>query len=63
MYGRNFDEHIARVEEILSRMKAAGLKLKPDKSNMFQTSVVFLGHVVSKEGVTPNPANIAEVVD
>ena len=63
VYGRNFDEHIARVEEVLSRMKAAGLKLKPDKSNMFQTSVVFLGHVVSKEGVTPNPANIAKVVD
>lgn len=63
VYGRNFDEHIARVEEVLERIKIAGLKLKPNKSNMFQTSVVFIGHVVSKEGVKPNPANIAKVVD
>ncbi|MCG7868952.1 MAG: DDE-type integrase/transposase/recombinase [Candidatus Thiodiazotropha taylori] len=63
VYGRNFEEHIARVEEVLERIKTAGLKLKPNKSNMFQTSVVFLGHVVSKEGVKPNPANIAKVVD
>ena len=27
VYGRNFDEHIARVEEVLTRMKVAGLNL------------------------------------
>ena len=63
VFGRNFDEHLARVEEVLQRMKTAGLKLKPEKSNMFQTSVVFLGHVVSADGVKPNLANIAKVVD
>ncbi|MCG7869970.1 MAG: reverse transcriptase, partial [Candidatus Thiodiazotropha taylori] len=63
VYGKSFDEHISRVEEVLDRMRKAGLKLKPDKSNMFQTSVVFLGHVVSSEGVKPNPANISKVVD
>ena len=63
MYGKNFEEHISRVEEVLNRMRKAGLKLKPDKSNMFQTSVVFLGHVVSSEGVKPNPVNIFKVVD
>ena len=63
VFGRNFDEHLARVEEVLQRMKTAGLKLKPEKSNMFQTSVVFLGHVVSAYGVKPNLANIAKVVD
>ena len=61
--GKNFEEHISRVEEVLNRMRKAGLKLKPDKCNMFQTSVVFLGHVVSSEGVKPNPVNILKVVD
>ena len=63
VYGKNFEEHISRVEEVLNRMRKACLKLKPDKSNMFQTSVVFLGHVVSSEGVSPNPVNILKVVD
>ena len=44
-------------------MKAAGRKLNIDKSFMIQTSVVFLGHVVSQEGVKPNSANMAKVVD
>ncbi|MEW8546417.1 MAG: reverse transcriptase family protein, partial [Candidatus Thiodiazotropha sp.] len=63
VYGKNFDEHISRVEEVLDRMRKAGLKLKPEKSNMFQTSVVFLGHVVASDGVKPNPANILKVVE
>lgn len=63
VYGKTFKEHISRVEEVLERMRNAGLKLKPDKSNMFQTSVIFLGHVVSTEGVKPNPSNIAKIVD
>ena len=63
VFGRTFDEHISRVEEVLKRIKAAGLKLKADKSNMFQTSVLFLGHIVSADGVKPNPTNIAKVVD
>ena len=41
VYGKNFEEHISRVEEVLNRMRKAGSKFKPDKSNMFQTSVVF----------------------
>ena len=63
MYGKNFEEHISRVEEVLNRMRKAGLKLKPDESNTFQTSVIFVGHVVSSEGVIPNPGNILKVVD
>jgi hypothetical protein len=38
------------------------MKLKPDKCNLFQTSVAFLRHVVSAEGVLPNPDNVAKVL-
>ena len=34
VFGKNFDEHISRVEEVLERIKAAGLKLKPEKCMM-----------------------------
>ena len=47
--GKNFEEHLSRVEEVLERNKAAGLKLKPAKCMMFQTELAFLGHVVSGE--------------
>ncbi len=50
------------MDEVLARIKNAGLTLKPEKCNMLQTEVVFLGHVVSKEGIRPDPSNIAKVV-
>jgi hypothetical protein len=42
-------------------MRDAGLKLKPQKCQLLQEEVTFLGHVVSKDGVKPNPDNIAKI--
>ena len=61
VFGKSFEEHMDRIEEVLERIKAAGLKLKPEKCFMLQKEVVFLGHVVSSEGVKPNPTNIAKI--
>ena len=63
VFGKNFDEHISRVEEVLERIKAAGLKLKPEKCMMLQEEVIFLGHVVSGEGVKPSPTNISKIMN
>ncbi len=37
------------------------MKLKAKKCNLFCTEVTFLGHVVSREGVRPDPNNVAKV--
>ncbi|MCG8112252.1 MAG: reverse transcriptase, partial [Candidatus Thiodiazotropha taylori] len=63
VYGRNFDEHIKRVEEVFTRLRDAGLKLKPDKCDMLQPEVVFLGHVVTAEGIKPNATNISKILE
>ena len=61
VFGKTFDEHLQRVEEVLDRIKAAGLKLKPEKCQLFQREVDFLGHLVSADGIKPNPHNIAKI--
>ena len=55
IFGKDFSEHITRVEQVLERMRLAGLKLKPSKCEMLQTEVGFLGHVISGAGVKPSP--------
>ena len=62
VFGKNFEEHINRVEEVLERIEAAGLKLKPAKCVLLQQEVVFLGHIVSGEGVKPSPTNISKIM-
>ena len=44
-------------------MRAAGLKLKPKKSDLFRTQVNYLGHVLDKTGIRPNPKKIEAVRD
>ena len=63
VYGKNFEEHVQRVEEVLSRIGKAGLKLKPAKCDLLRERVVFLGHVVSKEGVSPDPSNVDKIAN
>ncbi len=61
VFGSNFDEHMARVSEVLDRIQSSGLKLKPEKCHLLQTEVTFLGHLVTADGVKPNQANIAKI--
>ena len=51
VWGCSFQETKQRLQEVLDRLRAAGLKIKPSKCRFFQTEVVFLGHVIGRDGV------------
>jgi len=61
IFGSTFTEHIERLRNVLQRVSLANLKLKPEKCQLLQPEVPFLGHIVSGTGVRPNPENIAKV--
>ena len=63
VFGKDFDEHLCRLAEVLLRFREAGLKLKPAKCNFFRKEVKFLGHLVSAEGVRPDPSNVEKIVN
>ena len=42
-------------------MRNAGLKLKATKCMLFQTETIYLGHVISADGVSCNPAKVSAV--
>lgn len=58
IYSRTFEEHIKRINAVFSRLQQHGLKLKPSKCEFFKTSVKYLGHVVSENGVETDPDKI-----
>ena len=45
------------LRDVLIKLRAANLELKPSKCQLFQRSVAFLGHEVSANGVRPDPTN------
>lgn len=61
-FGRDFKEHMRRIEDVLDMKKTAGLKLKPEKCELLQKEVCFLGHVINEKGILPNPDNVTKVL-
>lgn len=59
--GKNFNEHLVNLQEVLRRIREAGLKLKPSKCQLFMREVTYLGHVISPAGVLPDPNNTKKV--
>ena len=55
------EEHLASLDKVFRRFAEAGLKIRIEKCNFFQSEVEYLGHVVSSEGVKPNRERIAAV--
>ena len=52
-----------RVELVLKRLQDFNLKIKPKKSFFFQSQVLFLGHTLSKDGISLNPETVKKVKD
>lgn len=59
--GKTFKEHLNNLGEVLSRFRKFGLKLKPTKCSLYRKEVLFLGHVVGKDGVRANPSLVQDV--
>jgi transposase InsO family protein len=56
---RTFEEHLVHIEAVLTRLTAEGILLKPVKCHFALNEVAYLGHIVSKDGVRPNPEKVA----
>ena len=59
--GRSFQEHLSNLQKVFERVREAGVTLKPTKCVFFQTEVFYLGHLISREGVSTDPAKIDKV--
>ena len=62
VFSKTFDGHINHLSQVFARLTEAGLKLKSNKCVFFQHETSFLGHIVSKEGIKPDPAKITTVM-
>ena len=61
VFAETADQMLDRIQLVFTRLKEFNLKIKPKKSHFFQAEVGFLGHVLSKKGVSPNPEKITKI--
>ena len=57
------EDHLHRLKAVFNKLKAACLKLKPSKCDLFKQQINYLGHVVSNEGVSTDPEKIKAITE
>ena len=61
VFGQDLAEHNTNLEMVLTRLREAGLRLKPAKCHLARQHVEFLGHIVSSAGVQTDPKKLKAV--
>lgn len=61
IFSRSLEEHLQDIQKVLHTLQEANLKVQSDKSEFLRKEVEFLGHVVTTEGVKPNPKKIEAI--
>ena len=57
------DEHLAEVDEILSRLLAKELQINISKSSWAVQEVNYLGFTLVRTGINPQPKKVQAIVD
>lgn len=59
--GRDDQEHLRTLDQVLQRLEEAGLRLKRGKCEFMEKEVIFLGHKVDATGIHPVPEKVQAV--
>ena len=60
--GADDAEHLSNLEKVLQRLQEYGLHLKKAKCNFMRTSVEYLGHQITSEGLKATASKLAAIV-
>lgn len=63
VFSSNEAEHDVILQKVLNRIRESGLKLNKEKCHFKKKSVRYFGHVISSDGVQPDPERIRSIVD
>jgi hypothetical protein len=63
LFGESLQEHNERLREVFDRLRQCNLKIEPDKCEFLKTELSYLGHVVTNEGVKPDPEKVRAIID
>ena len=61
--GKNDQEHLDHLEEVLKRLQEHGLRANREKCEFFQKKVTYCGHEVDKDGLHKTQEKVDAVVN
>ena len=55
---KNFGDHMQTIRNVFWRFRKSGLKLNPAKCHFADPSIIYLGHLVNKDAIRPDPEKV-----
>jgi hypothetical protein len=63
VYSKSIEEHEEHFQVVLQHLREHQLYAKFSKCEFYINEVLFLGHVISPEGITVDPSKVRDVLD
>lgn len=61
--GINDKDHVANLTTVLQKLREVGLRLKLEKCVFFAPEVEYLGHIICKQGLKPDPKKVEAIIN
>ena len=57
-----FEDHVNMIQQVLRILQDNGFSIKPKKCHWAQSSVEYLGHIIAKDGIRPQPKKVDAIL-
>lgn len=61
VFSTSLQEHIINLEQVFKRLRDSNFKIQMDKSEFLKLETDYLGHVITRDGIKPNPDKIKAI--
>lgn len=60
--GKDFEDCYRRLVLVLDRLANANVKVNFKNCKFFVTNLSYLGHIITDNGLTPNPEKVSTII-
>lgn len=61
VFSTSLQEHVVNLEKVFKRLRESNFKIQLDKSEFMKQETPYLGHIITPNGVKPNPDKISAI--
>ncbi len=56
------EDHLEKLEEVLRRLRDAGLKVNAEKSTLCALEIEYLGYILTRDGIKPQSNKVQAIL-
>ena len=61
IYSKDYSSHDEHLDKVMKKLESVHLRLNDQKTELRKSEIEFLGHLINKDGVQPDPAKVSAI--